>query len=153
MNKDSSFLDKELKLLESYFDKRDIGNAQVSKATVDWHIDHSLKTILSICNALLISDPTKFKKRFSLPWFIMDVTGFIPRGFAQAPKKVRPPDIILLKDLERQLNEVKIALVKIEKLPAHAHFEHPVFKQLNRDQGLRFILIHTKHHLKIIKDF
>lgn len=153
-NSDNSadFLDDNLAEIESLFEKRDITNAEVSKANVAWHLDHSLKTINQISEQLIQSNPEAYSSGFSFQRVIVHTTGIIPRGVAQSPNNVRPPNVILLGSLKIQLEEAKNNIEKINSLEKNAHFEHPVFNTLDKGQTKRFLNIHTNHHLKIVRD-
>ena len=145
-------MDVQLEMLTTYIESRDISNPKVSKANVAWHIDHSLKTINRICEVLISSNPKEFKTNFSISRILIYARGDFPRGIAKAPKKVRPPEEILTENLYSQLDEARKNLKKIALLDKNAHFVHPYFKTINRNQSKKFLLIHTKHHLKIIRD-
>lgn len=145
-------LKKQLTQIESYFDKIEALNKKVSKSNVGWHLDHSLKVINSVVNALVTSDPKKYSPQFSLKRRIVFASGFFPRGRAKSPKKVLPPEIILLKDLQEQVMEAAEGLGSIKELDNNTFFTHPIFKQLNKKQTIKFLKLHTNHHLKIIND-
>ncbi|GMN09783.1 hypothetical protein MTsPCn9_18260 [Croceitalea sp. MTPC9] len=153
-NKDNSvdFLDNHLAEIERLFEKRNVSNPEVSQASVSWHLDHSLKTINRISEQLIQSKPKDYSSSFSFQRVVVHTTGVIPRGVAQSPQNVRPPDVILLDSLKIQLEEVKNNIKKINLLDKNTHFEHPVFKTLDKGQTKRFLAIHTNHHLKIIRD-
>ncbi|WP_420320606.1 DUF1569 domain-containing protein [Flagellimonas sp.] len=131
---------------------RDVLNPKVSKANVAWHLDHMLKTINVICKSLEVSNPEEYKSNFSLTRAIIYTLGDFPRGVAKAPRVVRPPEVINTEDLHRQLQMAKENLQAIQSLDAKAHFEHPYFSVLNKNQSIRFLKIHTGHHLKIVRD-
>ncbi|MEM1260017.1 MAG: DUF1569 domain-containing protein [Bacteroidota bacterium] len=149
---DPDFLDKQLLEVEKYFAQRDIQNATVSQANVAWHLDHTLKTINRITENLRASNPEKYSSKFNMQRIVVHTSGIIPRGAAQSPKSVRPPDTILLDSLRLQLAQARQNLSTISSLDENAFFAHPVFDHLDRDQTRRFLEIHTNHHLKIIKD-
>jgi hypothetical protein len=146
------FLDEEFVEIEQLFEKRNNSNTKVSEANVAWHLDHLLKTINQVSKKLMNSDPENFNSNFSAQRTFVHTSGIIPRGVAQSPENVRPPEVILLDSLKIQLKEAKINVEKITNLDEKANFEHPVFNQLDRDQTRRFLDVHTNHHLKIIRD-
>lgn len=41
---------------------------------------------------------------------------------------------------------------KIEHFDKNAFFEHPLFGVLNKKDTMKFLKMHTTHHLKIIQD-
>jgi hypothetical protein len=149
---DPNFLDDELIEIEKLFEKRAFKNTSVSEADVAWHLDHMLKTINRITENIAASNPKEYDSKFNIQRIVVHTTGKIPRGVAQSPQNVRPPSNILLDSLHLQLKEAKQNLEKISELNEKAFFAHPVFDDLDRDQTRRFLEIHTRHHLKIIKD-
>jgi len=146
------FLDSEFVEIEQLFEEKDRLNTNVSQANVAWHLDHLLKTINQISNSLLESDPATYSSNFNLQRIVVQTSGIIPRGAAQSPANVRPPDVIHLDSLNIQLAEAKKNIFKINALTEKANFEHPVFDVLDRNQTKRFLDVHTNHHLKIIRD-
>lgn len=149
---DPNFLDDELLQVELHFKRKDERNLAVSQANVGWQLDHSLKTINEICKALANSNPEEYTSKFNVQRIVVHTFGFIPRGEAQAPKNVRPPNKVRLDSLKLQLTIAKQNLNTISSLDKNAFFAHPVFDHLDRDQTRRFLKIHTNHHLKIIAD-
>ncbi len=131
---------------------RDIRKDAISKADVAWHLDHMLKTINTLTNSLETSNPSSYESSFNVPRIVALTGGIIPRGRAQSPQSVRPPEIILTKDIRTQ---IAIAIKNIEKLrdlDSNSNFDHPVFGMLNKAQTIRFLEVHTIHHLKIVSD-
>lgn len=124
----------------------------VSAKNVAWHLDHSLKVINSVCNALKTSNPLDYKSTFSFIKFYIFLRGSIPRGRATAPKSVVSNDEILKSAIESQLTSAKINLQEIKNLPANSHFKHPYFGKLSLKKSQRFLAIHTNHHLAIVND-
>lgn len=84
------------------------------------------------------------------------LTGWIPRGRGRAPSSVRPRGIDAreldgrLADLESELSALEPALPRLVASPLRA--PHPVFGPLAPGQWLRFVSIHHRHHLKIVRD-
>lgn len=138
--------------LEGYLSYSDVVNPKVSKVQVAWHLDHSLKVINAVCDALSASDPNLYKKQFSGNRWICFTFNYIPRGIGRAPRSVRPPDNISTNEILEQLQLAKHKIVSLDTLDDRANFNHPYFKILNRDQSKRFLKLHTQHHLKIIRD-
>lgn len=149
---DPNFLNDEIIRIEKYIQYSDVQNTNVSQVAVSWHLDHILKTINRITENLETSDPNAYESSFSVPRLMSNTFGFIPRGRAESPQSVRPPEVVKTEDIYNQLEEVRQNLQKIESLDENAFFEHPVFGNLNRDQTRRFLKVHTHHHLKIIRD-
>ena len=63
-----------------------------------------------------------------------------------------PPEIITTEDLNNQLQTAKNHITNLKDLPDGVYFKHPIFNMLTKKQTLRFLEMHTKHHLKIVRD-
>lgn len=145
-------LEKNINDLEQKIEHSDKLAANISDKAVDWHIDHSLKVIIAVLNALQNSDPADYKWKFNLIRSYIFTVGSIPRGKGKAPKSVLPKDHIIKENLFLQLEEAKNRIKFIENLPSKSNFKHPYFGILNLKMTTKFLNIHTKHHLKIIND-
>jgi len=148
----SIILTKMLFKIEQYIPFGSKTNAEISKSTVGWQLDHALKVINSVSAQAINSDPGSYKSSFSFMRIALFKLGFFPRGKARAPEAVRPPEIIVEAEIHKQLQTARTYINKLETLPENAYFNHPMFGMLNKKQTLRFLEIHTNHHLKIIRD-
>jgi len=141
-----------IKELERNVTLKDKRNDAVSKSDVAWQIDHSLKVFNLVSETLVNSNPELHSSKFN-KWRLLCFTlGYFPRGKAKAPKFVRSPEIILEEDLELQLQAAYQNVENIKSADDHAHFKHFIFGVLNKKRTIRFLQLHTTHHLKIIKD-
>ena len=147
-----NFLQAQLNEMKQYIYKKDASNPSVSSAPVAWHLSHSLKVINNIINSLESSRPEEFKKEFSFSRLVIFLTRNIPRGKARSPKVVLPPEVIKVEDLEKEIIEAQKNICLLNTFPLKAHFKHPYFKHLNRNQTKKFLEIHTEHHLKIMRE-
>lgn len=148
----SKKINQYINTLEAHIANHETNNPKVSKATIGWQIDHSLKVINNVSKALQSSDPNDYEKNFSFLGKVFFTLGIFPRGKAKAPKHVKPPEIILKEDLITQIEEAKINVKTIKGLNDNAFFKHPLFGHVNKKRVNRFLEIHTNHHLKIIND-
>ena len=146
-----SALENKLQLIESYIPKSDLIDTGVSKVSVAWHIDHSLKVINSVVKSMENSDPTLYENNFKFLGKVLLNIGFFPRGKAKAPKYVKPPEVILKPEIITQLAEAKQNIKAIQNLDKNAYFKHPLFGNINKFRVIRFLDTHTNHHLKIVK--
>ena len=55
-------------------------------------------------------------------------------------------------DPKRRLGFAFENILRFKEILPKAHFRHPIFGTLTREQSRHFIQIHTEHHLKIIRD-
>ncbi len=138
--------------IENNIEFRDIDNVEISTANIAWHLDHMLKTINTLTESLENSNPSTYESSFNVPRIVSLTGGIIPRGRAQSPKSVRPPEIILTKDIHTQIVTAIKNIKKLQELDNNANFDHPIFGMLDKAQTIRFLEVHTMHHLKIITD-
>lgn len=128
-----------------------ITKESVSRASVEWHIDHSLKVINSVITTLQKSD-AKYSWDFNWKRAYFFLRKSIPRGKARAPKAVQSFEDITPKDIERQLKTARFLIQELETMDKNTNFIHPFIGKLNLKQAILFLEIHTKHHLAIIDD-
>ncbi|MFP4844829.1 DUF1569 domain-containing protein [Winogradskyella sp. PE311] len=153
MNQDNpEVLNPLLKKIENTIQYRDRINPEISQVDVAWQLDHILKVINGVTQTLENSNPEDYKNSINAMRVLSLTTNYIPRGKAQSPDRVKPPEIILTEDIYKQLEEAKVNISKLSKLDENSNFEHFVFGQMNKAQTIRFIEVHTNHHLKIIGD-
>lgn len=145
-------LQKQLEEMEFYVKHNNFSNSAVSKASVGWHLAHNLKVIHSICSAIQISDPDQYRKKFNWKKELVYFTGKIPRGKARAPRAVVPENNFSSEELQEQISRARNEVKEISSLSKNAFFEHPYFGHIRRDETTKFLVIHTGHHLKIIRD-
>ncbi len=138
--------------LESKINDFETVNLTISKSTVGWQIDHSLRVINGVISMLKKSNPEDYKWKFNFPRTIIFFVNRIPRGKANAPKNVQSFDEILKQDLKNQIEISEILVLDLDKLHKKSNFKHPYFDILNLKQTIKFLNIHTYHHLKIIND-
>lgn len=145
-------LENRLTLLESYIPDFEKTNKSVSKASIGWHLDHSLKVINTVVKSMENSDTALYENNFKLIGKVLLKLGFFPRGKAKAPKYVKPPEVILKSDIITQLIEARQNIRAIKNLNKNAYFKHPLFGNTNKFRVVPFLDTHTNHHLKIVKN-
>lgn len=138
--------------LESKIPNQELLNPLISKSSVGWHIEHILLTMNLVIESILKSNPDNYKRTFNLNRFIVFTMNKIPRGKVKAPRLVRPQEDFTTDSIKSHLEKVKSNLEKLNTLSANNYFEHPFMGQLNLKPTIRFIKIHTNHHLNIIKE-
>lgn len=143
---------KEIREIEKRMQADDLIAESVSQKGSYWHLHHLLRVITGIVYMMENSDPTEYKWKFNLARFYIFSIGKMPRGKGRAPKAVMATEAVSREDLEKLLPKAKAAWVKIPSLPKNAFFNHKYFGLLNRKASQRMILLHTRHHLKIIRD-
>ncbi len=141
-----------LKDLQQNIANKDLQNSVISKSTVGWQIEHALLTVSIIISALKNSDPKNYKWRFNAKKILVFTMNKIPRGKAKSPDSVAPKEVFDIDSLHNHFDNVLEELKTLEKLNHKNYFVHPFFGHLNRKNTIRFLEIHTQHHLHIIND-
>jgi hypothetical protein len=141
-----------LKELENHIPLHEKINPVVSQSTIGWQIDHSLLVINGVIDELKNSNPENYKWKFNKIRLLIQITNKIPRGKVRVPKSVKPIDTATIESLKTKMELAKKNLSDMEKLPAKSYFTHPFFGNLKLKTTIWFLKLHTKHHLKIIKE-
>jgi hypothetical protein len=142
---------KQIKELESKIPNQEDYNPEISKSNVGWHIEHILLTNKMILEAVEKSNPADYTWSFKLSRIVVFTMNKIPRGRAKAPKVVVPKTY----DEQTLLEHLKIVTLKIqglENMSSDKYFDHPYFGNLRLNKTIKFLEIHTNHHLEIIND-
>jgi hypothetical protein len=150
-----SFLDKNvalLKQMENYINVYQKINATISNESIGWHIVHSCQVINTITNAIIHSDPSKAKPKFSFLYHVIMLTNHIPRGKVKAPNIVIPKNTITSAEIVEEIELAKANLQTLASAQKDKYFTHPIFGDLDVPKTLKFFTVHTNHHLKIIQD-
>ncbi len=151
-DKTNSELKVKLNEVASYIPVRGTINLEVSEAAVAWHMDHIYLMVHQLHKALKYSDESNYKAESNMARDYVFTSNTLPRGKVTAPESVSPKGTITVNTLQLHYDE---ALATVEKLPMLAekkHFNHPILGTMNRDETIKFLTIHTEHHLKIIRD-
>jgi hypothetical protein len=138
--------------LESRIPNQELINQTISKSSVGWHIEHILLTINLIVRALKNSKPNDYKWKFNFPRVLVFSMNNIPRGRAQSPRAVQPKNNFNVESLKKHIDFAAERIKELSSLKTDNFFEHPVFGNLNLKPTIKFLEIHTKHHIKIIND-
>ena len=147
-----TILKNQLTKIESHFPFIDKENPKVSKSTIGWQLDHTLKVFNAVSESTENSNPKDYKFKFSFWRSVLFPLGYFPRGKVKAPKYVMPPEVIKTEDLHAQILTARTHVEKLRALPEKAYFKHFIFGMLSKKQTLRFLQMHTNHHLKIVND-
>lgn len=144
----SSLIDQ----LEANLAHKDQHNPEISASPVLWHIDHSLKVINNVCRELSSSNPADYAPVENKARAYVLGKKKIMRGFAEAPKTVRPPEVIDPNDIAPQLEKARKNIENIDTLKPGQFFPHFSLGHMNVEEAKLFLAIHTQHHLEIIGD-
>jgi hypothetical protein len=147
MQKLSNLIDE----LASYIPRLEARNESVSASSVGWQIEHSLLVISSVIEGVKKSDPSSYKWSFK-PWkYLIFWTGKIPRGKSKAPKFVIP-DAFTAESLQGHIDSCRVKIAELDALSAGHYFRHPYFGDTKKKDVIPFLVLHTEHHVKIIRD-
>ena len=137
--------------LESHIPQLEKRNENISSSTVGWQIEHSLLVISSVIEGVKRSDPSQFKWSFR-PWkYLIFWRGKIPRGKSKAPKFV-VPDTFTAESLQAHIASCRVKVTELESLAPGHYFRHPYFGDTKKKDVIPFLVLHTEHHVKIIRD-
>ena len=138
--------------LENKMEYSAVLNPGISTSSVGWHIHHILLTSNLIIAAIGKSNPAEYKSKFTFAKFYVFTFNKIPRGRVQAPKSVTPVVSFSKEDIKNNFISCYSFIKKLPSLKENHFFEHPFFGHLNLKPAMKFLEIHTKHHLSIIDD-
>lgn len=142
----------QLEKIESLLPKISLANDKVSKASVGWHLEHLLLILNSSLKGLTMTDPKDYQPKFSLKKFVFLNFGLIPRGKIRAPKQFIPLEVPTQESILKLMNLAKERLEATKNLPEKSFITHPFLGDFDKKTTLRFLWLHTNHHLKIIND-
>ncbi|EJF53351.1 Protein of unknown function (DUF1569) [Saprospira grandis DSM 2844] len=152
MEKQIQLINNAIDQLEAHLPSAPIKAPKVSARAIDWHIEHSLKAAILIIDALEESDPAQFKPKFSPTKTLILQMGRIPRGRAVSPDILNNKGEISLGKVPEMIGKLRNLLLSTQKKAEKSYFDHPIFGHMKRNEALRFVAIHSHHHLKIIQD-
>jgi hypothetical protein len=147
MQKLSNLVDE----LASYIPQLEVRNESVSASSVGWQIEHCLLVISSVIEGVKKSDPASYQWSFKPLKYLIFWTGKIPRGKSKAPKFVIP-DAFTAESLQGHIVSCRAIIGELDALSAGHYFRHPYFGDTKKKDVIPFLVLHTEHHLKIIRD-
>lgn len=129
--------------------------ARVSGWSVAEQLDH-VTLVLASGTALLESPDESPERGINLLGRTLLTLGWLPRGVAKSPKGVRPVGASA-GEIRERIEQVRQRLRSLrgrrELLEGRRPlFRHPYFGGLTPRQGVRFLAVHTHHHLKIVDE-
>lgn len=142
----------QLQKIESLLSKIDVTNEKVSKASIGWHLEHSLLILNSSLKGLTMTNPQDYNPKFSLKKFVFLNFGMIPRGKIKAPKQFVPLEIPTRESVLKLINLAKERLEAVKNLSEKSFITHPFLGDFDKKTTLRFLWLHSNHHLKIVDD-
>jgi hypothetical protein len=122
----------------------------VSQWSVGMHVHHCALSMIAIGKGLAASTPPMPPERWTLPRFAVFTFGRIPRGRART--KLVPEPSVPAAELVALLDQSEALVAAALGLDRDSWITHPVFGPLRRDDALKFVRIHNRHHLRIVSD-
>lgn len=140
--------------LSQHIPNKDLVKPKVSSSSVAWQISHSLKVMYLSLKAVETSDPSEYDAGFNLKKSLVLAIGYIPRGSVKAPKMVQPEEGEISESFLREsIEKIKQKIQKLPEISQEKSFmPHPLMGKLHRADTIRFLEVHTNHHLKIIRE-
>lgn len=128
---------------------------RVSGWSVGEQVDH-VTQVLAAGLGLLTDPQTTPRRGINLTGRILLGLGWLPRGVGKSPKSVLPKGASAV-ELRDRLAGIRGRLERLAAEPDRLRdprpvVPHPYFGGLSPAQGLRFLEVHTRHHLKIVRD-
>lgn len=124
----------------------------VSLWSVGEHVHHCCLSMIGISKSLRKSTPPAPRVRPTVARTAVLYFGFIPRGRAKSPSFVVPKPSTPQAELRAMLGQSAELLAMAHDLDRSTWFTHPFLGPMQRDQALKFVLVHNRHHLKIVSD-
>ena len=145
-------LEEQLKSFESLVASAHVRRPELSGWSVGQHIEHSLIALSGMGLALRKEHPGLGERPANEYRDLVLSTGTFPRGVVQAPDISIPsenPDPI---HLTRMISKTRSRLGNPLELAETSTIIHPIMNVMYRNEVIEFMVIHTGHHLAIIKD-
>ena len=141
-----------LEQLEKNVPNYEMLNEKVSQSPIWWHIEHSLLSISKVTDSIINSNPTEYKWEYNFIRIVVLTMKKIPRGRAKSPEIVNPKEKLDSNTLLAHITETRAKIESLKDVPRDKFFKHPFFGHLKLNQTIKFLEIHTQHHLNIIED-
>jgi hypothetical protein len=128
---------------------------RISAWCVSEHLDHALKVAQSIVRRVNQPDAEPGKRGINLIGRAVLLGGWIPRGRGKSPERLVGTRVAAaeidssIAKLEHMMSEVVIDACESSRKPT---VPHPLFGGMTPRQALRFAVVHTNHHLRIVAD-
>jgi hypothetical protein len=128
---------------------------QVSGWSPAEHLDHTVKVAQSVIHRIGDAAAEPSPRKMSMIGRAVLLFGWIPRGKGKAPERLRGV-LCTVEDLEARIARYESALATVTAPTAAAArlpiVPHPRFGGLTPAEAVRFVAVHTRHHLRIVAD-
>lgn len=124
----------------------------VSQVSAGWHLEHSMLVLNGVVRTIEASNPSEYKFQWKPIRFVIMTFKNIPRGKGRAPSRVQPTVEFNEASLREHLAKTREAIQKLNGLGKNQFFPHPYFGNMKLKSAIKFLGIHTTHHLNIVRD-
>lgn len=138
--------------LESAISRSGVLNESVSSWSVGDHIEHACLAAGGLAVALCSGRSPAFSGGQSDWKEHVLIEGTIPRGTIKAPAAAQPKTGLTAAQLHTMVRKTRERLVKASEVDSVRTANHPILGPMTRDEVLRFVEVHTRHHREIIAD-
>jgi hypothetical protein len=138
--------------LELLIASADVRAPAVSGWSVGQQIEHTLLTIRGVVAELVKGKSRTQPPKPTLMGRAILAVGRIPRGRGESPIAVLPRSTPGQRELSVLLKRCRESVRHLAAVHDENTFLHPIFGRLDKKGSIRFLSIHTAHHLRIIRD-
>lgn len=130
-------------------------NERISAWCIAEQLDHVIRVSASVVDVLADPNAEPRPGGINILGRLVLKFGWIPRGLGKSPRRLRGAPATgaeldaKLAQLERSFDALPFDKLRASHVPI---VPHPRFRALDAPQALRFLVVHTQHHLKIIDD-
>jgi hypothetical protein len=130
-------------------------NERVSTWCLAEQLDHTTKVTASVVDVLGDANAPPLDGGINFLGRLVLLFGWIPRGVGKSPRRLTGTHAAAtdleaaLAQLAKAFDELPFDRLRASRTPL---VRHPKFGGLTPPQALRFLEVHTRHHLKIVDD-
>jgi len=132
--------------------QRDVASADVSAWSVGMHVHHCGLAMRAIAGSLIECDEPLPSRRLGPRAALILRMGRLPRGVAKAPDIAMPSKDVDARVLQETLDTSEALLDQLPPVGERSWFRHFALGVLVKRDAVRFMSIHSAHHLKIVTD-
>ena len=141
-----------LNQIEQHIPFHEAERQSVSSASVGWHLEHCMLVLNGVVRTIEASSPNEYKFQWKPIRCVIMTVKKIPRGKGRAPSRVQPTVEFNEASLREHLLRTREAIKKLNSLGRNQFFSHPYFGNMKLKAAIKFLGIHTTHHLSIVHD-
>ncbi len=145
-------LEKLLQQIEEYIPFQATERKSISQVSAGWHLEHCMLVLNGVVQAMEDSNPEEYKFQWKPIRFVIMTVKKIPRGKGRAPSRVQPTVEFNEVSLQEHLLKTRDSFNKLRNLEKNQFFPHPYFGNMKLKAAIKFLGIHTSHHLNIVRD-